>query len=1140
MKALLDILKSFVLKHKVNLIVLLLAFVVVWFVLPLIPISGTHPFANTWVKAVLLVIVLILLSLKPILQFLQKNLQGKSVKELLAKLKQWRQTVGRHSSSAFKAGSERLVDFKHRLSQEHKNRQLRRLPWYLVLGPPKSGKKTAILNSGLHFARPESFGEEAIKYMNMAPDFGWWFSNKAVLVEATTRSDEEGKQGWRQFIRILKRERKNKPLNGIVLSLPVVQLLTMTNNERQTLIQEVCYYIREIHHQFKSLVPVYLVLNQCDLVAGFMEFFSDLSKEELSQVWGVTLPMGQCHDLQFVKSFVDREYTALIQQLKKRVMWVLDIERSERGRELIYTFPQQMQLFRRPLETFIAELFGATRYPKALQFRGVYFVSGAQGEGEVNDFVLRAMSKKFQLHSPVFKSTPRLGECYFLRNLFPMVIAPEASLLGDSERRRKIKKFSYNLAIAACPTLIVLAGFSFYNGYKTNKKMLSEVNDQIAQYQLVFRQNDAKSDKLLPLLPAFNSLYNAYTLYRDSDSFGVKLLYESGAIQRRIHAALSRALQAQFLPRVASQLEGNLNGNIPDPNLLYATLKGYLAFNSASNVGVDAVKVPMFTAWNQLATSNPTQATQIKRYLDFALSDGIHKLPLDYDLINQIRNRLAKIVPSDRAYGLLKLRASVSNYPNLLIQATVGSSFSELFTTQNAKGKNPLEIPVLYTHTGYQQIFNNEQSAIAKEVANDNRDIGLVNESDTKQSANQISRIMANTYSGQYIQHWDRALDSLQVRSFDNLKDAIKTLSVLTGTNSPMAKLLHLVSANTSVVDNDQMKVVQHYQMINNYTNGDSEASWQATSEALSKIKAFFEKLQSAQDPAKASYEVVLKTLVKKESPLADLSKQAAMSKGVVKGWLEQLTRNCWNILIQEAHQYMNQAWSKEVMVPYNSEVRGRYPVYRRGQSQVAIDNFNSFFGNGGVIDKYYQKYLAPFINTDGKEWKPVDLHGLNIELSKHDIAVFYAAQKIREELFANNAKKASFSFSIKPLLLDKRAASVRMTFGSNQLTYSNGPQNTVDVNWPLAAGNDDSAMVITDFNSNQMAHTASGPWSVFKILSHGYFHSLGQAGTYTYHVNMRGYRATFRITGVTNVNVFKLAYLSGLRLPEKLGERSS
>ena len=46
--------------------------------------------------------------------------------------------------------------------------------------------------------------------------------------------------------------------------------------------------IRELHDELGVRPPVYVLFTKADLIAGFVEFFDNLGKEEREQVWGAT------------------------------------------------------------------------------------------------------------------------------------------------------------------------------------------------------------------------------------------------------------------------------------------------------------------------------------------------------------------------------------------------------------------------------------------------------------------------------------------------------------------------------------------------------------------------------------------------------------------------------------------------------------------------------------------------------------------------------------------------------------------------------------------------------------------------------------------------------------------------------------
>ena len=61
------------------------------------------------------------------------------------------------------------------------------LPWYVIIGPPGSGKTTALVNSGLHFPLSQRFGAGALRGVGGTRNCDWWFTDEAVLLDTAGR-----------------------------------------------------------------------------------------------------------------------------------------------------------------------------------------------------------------------------------------------------------------------------------------------------------------------------------------------------------------------------------------------------------------------------------------------------------------------------------------------------------------------------------------------------------------------------------------------------------------------------------------------------------------------------------------------------------------------------------------------------------------------------------------------------------------------------------------------------------------------------------------------------------------------------------------------------------------------------------------
>ena len=170
------------------------------------------------------------------------------------------------------------------------------MPWYIIIGPPGSGKTTALVNSSLDFPLAEQFGKGALQGVGGTRNCDWWFTNDAVLIDTAGRYTTQDSHkvvdssAWESFLKLLKKHRRRRPINGAIVSISIQDLLLQTEEERVQHAKIIRTRIDELMQKLEIRFPVYLIFTKTDLVSGFTEYFEDLSKEDREQVWGISLP----------------------------------------------------------------------------------------------------------------------------------------------------------------------------------------------------------------------------------------------------------------------------------------------------------------------------------------------------------------------------------------------------------------------------------------------------------------------------------------------------------------------------------------------------------------------------------------------------------------------------------------------------------------------------------------------------------------------------------------------------------------------------------------------------------------------------------------------------------------------------------
>ena len=334
------------------------------------------------------------------------------------------------------------------------------LPWYVFVGAPGSGKTTALMNAGLQFLLNDAAGGKAsVQGVGGTRNCEWWFTQDAVLIDtagryATQESDKDvDASAWDNFLALLKKTRPRQPINGVLLTVNIQDLLQQGATERQQHAAKLRARLQELQTKLGVRAPVYVLVTKSDLIGGFNESFEALDKEGRDQVWGFTFnadaPAG---------SDPMADFGALYQQLQKRLTEQL-IDRLESERDVLrksamFAFPQEFAALQAVLGDFLRLVFsGGGTVETAPRVRGVYFTSGTQ-EGSPIDRVMGALGRSFGMDARGAAIAPGRGKSFFLHKLLKEVVFAERGLGARNpvaERQRRV------LRTAAMAGMAVLA-----------------------------------------------------------------------------------------------------------------------------------------------------------------------------------------------------------------------------------------------------------------------------------------------------------------------------------------------------------------------------------------------------------------------------------------------------------------------------------------------------------------------------------------------------------------------------------------------------------------------------------------------------------------------------------------------------------
>ena len=302
--------------------------ILVWFVGPQIAIAGKVPLQSAMSRLLLILLFVLIWALNLLriqMQVNKANSQlAQGIGEGVASDLSDDAVRSREEVETLKERFEEALQVLRKTSRSKGRPNIYELPWYIIIGPPGTGKTTALVNSGLHFPLAEKYGNEALRGVGGTRNCDWWFTEEAVLLDTAGRyttqdsHSEADKAAWDGFLQLLIRHRKRRPINGALVAISVSDLLTQSAAERDAQISAIKHRLQELNTQLKASFPVYVFFTKCDLIPGFTEFFDDLGREDRGQVWGMTFPYTGAAEADVIGQFGD-EFDALVDRLNIRV-----------------------------------------------------------------------------------------------------------------------------------------------------------------------------------------------------------------------------------------------------------------------------------------------------------------------------------------------------------------------------------------------------------------------------------------------------------------------------------------------------------------------------------------------------------------------------------------------------------------------------------------------------------------------------------------------------------------------------------------------------------------------------------------------------------------------------------------------------
>ncbi|TDF82459.1 type VI secretion system membrane subunit TssM [Pseudomonas sp. H9] len=1036
------------------------------------------------------------------------------------------------------------------------------LPWYLLIGPQNSGKTSLLDFSGLEF--PINKLERKLTRESLSTEHcDWYFADNGVLIDTAGRylsQETEGvdSTGWNTLLTLLRKRRRGRPLNGVLVTLPVEKLLTDDKTEVESLARKVRQRLHEVHQALHVDVPVYLVLSKADQLLGFDEFFDQLSREESDQVLGTSFLKEQNGtDVDVLR----QAFEELLRHLNSQVIMRMHQERDTQRRGRILDFPHQLGKIGQHLCVFVEAAFTGNRYQRASRLRGFY-LTGVPHLKEKRD----QQRERSDAPSPLHSSQSR-----FIHHLLSRVIFPEADLAGLDRRERSRIHWGQRAVYGGALLALVLFGLLWAAGFSINYERLEKLRT-LAQSWTQQRSSLTADDDAMAALNALDTRFQATQVFPGTR--GVALHERVGLYQGResnpvVLSAYERELQALLLPQVAQMLEEQIRTSLSNRDRLLNSLRAYLMLNLQDRRDHAWLQRWVATDWSSRYSGNTAVQNGLNQHFERLLALPF-SFPLNETLVAQARQILRSESLANVVYRAL--REQGRSLPEYRLSQHLGSQGELFYGTDYA-------IPGFYTQQGYQQYFSIQGVTLVNDILRDNWVLGEgsgISDMDLRGLMVELEQL----YFRDYANYWSEAIGQVGLQPFGDAGEGADQVAGLISANSPVLQLLMAIRENTrfqanavsaeqisaaagkvsakggalgkvaTVAGQAQGALAQHlpdtakkslqrrfeplHRLLDD--NDGPTADLTPVLQALNDLQLQLAGLARASVPEQAAYELAKTRMRGQCDVLSNLRNASTRLPRPVSAWFNLLAEDAWRLVLSDAYQYLNQRYQSELYSFYGKAISKRYPFNAHSTSDVAMNDFREFFKAQGIADRFFETYMRPFVSGGPSNYHLRSIDGHSLPVSRAYLDQVAAAQVIRQSFFAQNPAQPQVQFKLEPYTLDPVVSRSEFRFGDKTMEYRHGPIVPKSFQWPTDADDGRTSLVLEKAAGLSIGiEKNTGPWSLFRLFDLMQTEYLTGRDVMVLKAEVGGLRANYLLMSQRVPNPFDVRVLRSYRMPVEL-----
>ncbi len=1025
------------------------------------------------------------------------------------------------------------------------------MPWYVLVGPPGSGKSTALLKSGLNFPSLGQ-GPRGVKGIGGTRNCDWWFTEEGIFLDTAGRytTQSEDHEEWLAFLNLLARTRRDRPINGAIVTVSVPELLDVGEGAMDDFTQPIRERLDELCRGLDVVFPTYVVFSKTDLVEGFSDFFDGLDRDARNRIFGSLFDYPGDPEKDTAEIF-EPKAQSLYDGLHRQRIRVLAAEKDPDRARNIYLFPTRFALLQDKVRDFLGSLFRPNPFQESSPLRGFFFTSATQ-TGESVDPLAPAEPEPAPADAalpplpddlppapvPAPKIAPAEPRSYFLNHLFSKVILPDCTLVRLATQVSRRLGFLHGAVRVISIAALTFFFASFLVSFVGNRNLLEDVNDAAQALANLPRKGDNDPRQELLALETLRSELSRLEKHRqESPPLTLRWgLYQGYRIESRARELYFSVLKNRYLEPSIASLEDALEALRRKPKKtlaefehLYELFRAYLMLTGAMEPDAFIIREALEDRkrwWEPVEDlDNPRLETLAGNQLDYFLTQldrpEAWELTAKELIVAEVRKELTSALWITKNYRDM-IDSARDEFPPIVRDDLYRGPHKNLFHLQDL-------FSGIYTEKGWndyvQHAIQDKSEILSRQYAA----LGIDKDADI------IADRLQEDFLADHRRNWDNVLKATRLRDFTSVQDAADVIRVLSGPESPYPAFL------------ESVRQLQSFPLgpaeIVNPAKGDLQWLPEAQ-KVLAELHGVLDGFLRATRPGRRFV-----TLLREDKLAAfieafhqtrlNLSKALlavdASDRARMEAFLGQPIDNARRALAGEAQDEMEQIWRSTVYDFFVRELEDRYPVDFKASEEIPCAVFSKWMNpNSGLLWETYA-LLETLHNTI------IDSQPLIVFSGDFERAVRHA-RTVRDAFYASGSGTFAVPFSV-TLKQFAGVRDVRFRLGEQTFSLYERPDKRGNFTWTEndAAG----ASIAISVGLDQWVKRAHpSPWGLLRLLKDGDPAEIGRTEMlecrWTLQANILGRVESFQAGIVLEPSgtgeVFRERFFGRLTCPESVG----